>query len=149
MLSKLFDILPNYIIKGKRSTAKNNLFFCWCWDLTDFVWRTLVGTQSHLITLWSSFALSADKTPACSGWLWCWILPPSCWGPSPGSQQAINSFINLWHEQPSEVLHYRLPRGWLALSFLINWTLLTNNILICKGNLLRLRSFCWRCLNNH
>lgn len=92
---------------------------------------------------------SADKTPACTAWLWCWVLPPSPRGPSPGPQQATDSLINLWDEQPSEVLHYRLPRGWFALSFLINWTLLTNRILICTGNLPRLGSSCGSCLNNH
>lgn len=92
--------------------------------------------------------LSAGKTPACTGWLWCWVLPPSHWGPSPGSQQAINSLVNLWNERPSEVLHYRLPRGWFAFSFLINWTLPTNNILICKRKSSRLGHFYWSFLKN-
>lgn len=91
---------------------------------------------------------SAAQTPACTAWLWCWVLPPSPWGPSPGPQQATDSLINLWDEQPSEVLHHRLPRGWFALSCLINWTVLTNHVLIYIGNLPRLGSSCGS-LNNY
>lgn len=137
------------LLRTKGVQAKDNLLFCWCWDLTDFFWRILLGIQNNLISLWYSFALSADKTPACTGWLQCWVLLPSHWGPPPGPQQAVNSLVNVWNEQPSEVLHYRLPRGWFALSFLINWTLLTNNILICLRNFPRLRSFHWSCLKYH
>lgn len=127
------------LLRTKGVQAKDNyLLFCWCWDLTDFFWRILLGIQNNFISLWSSFVVSADKTPACTGWLQCWVLPPGRWGPPPGPQQAVNSLVNMWNEQPSEVLHYRLPRGWFALSFLINWILLANNILICKRNFPRL-----------
>lgn len=137
--------------------AKDNWVFCLCWDLTDFVWRILLATQNNLIFLWSSVMLSAAETPACTAWLWGWVLPPSPWGPPPGPQQATDGLVNLWDEQPSEVLHYRLPGGWFALSFLINWTPLpnhiltlpTNLILICIGNLPRLGSSCGSFLNNY